>query len=57
MYAGDVQPVEIMRGGRGDDRGAELLGCSGGATLWQTAKWLGALDDTDMCDKDVMIMR
>ena len=25
-------------------------------TLWQAAKWMGALDDTDICNKDVVIM-
>ena len=26
-------------------------------TLWQAAPWLGVLSDTDMCDKDVVIMQ
>ena len=41
----------------GDNRRAELLECYGGVTLEQAAKWLGAQDDTDMCDKDVVIMK
>ena len=51
------RPVEIMRWDRGNDRRAELLECHGGVTLWQAAMWVGALDDTDMCDMDVVIMR
>ena len=51
------RPVEIMRWDRGNDRRAELLECHGGVTLWQAAMWVGALDDTDMCDKDVVIIR
>ena len=51
------RPVEIMRWDRGNDRRAELLECHGGVTLWQAAMWVGALDDTDMCDVDVVIMR
>ena len=34
-----------------------LAECYGRVTLWQVAKWLAALDDTDMRDKDVVIMR
>ena len=41
---------------RGNDRRAELLECHGGETLWQAAKCLCALADTDMCDKDVVII-
>ena len=49
------RPVEIMRWDLGDDRRAELLECCGGLTPWQATKWVGALDDTDTCDKDVVI--
>ena len=51
----DAGEWKIMRWDRGDDRRAELLEYYGGVTLWQAAKWLGARDDTDMCDKDVVI--
>ena len=49
--------IEIMRCDRGNDRRAEVLECYGGLTLWQAAKWVGALDDTDACVKHVVIMR
>ena len=26
-------------------------------TLWQAAPWLGVLSDTDLCDKDVVIVQ
>ena len=51
------RPLEIMRWDRGDDRRTELLECYGGVTVWQAAKWVGALDDTDMWDKDMVIRR
>ena len=51
------RPVEILCRDRGDDRRAELPECHGGVILWQEAKWVGALDNTDMCDEDVVIMR
>ena len=44
-----------MRWDRGEDRRAELLECYGGVTPWQAAKRVGVLDDTDMCDKDVVM--
>ena len=39
-----------MRWDRGDDRRAELHECYGGVTVRQAAKWLGAPDDTNLCD-------
>ena len=42
---------------REDDRRTELLESHGGVTVWQAAKWVGALDDTDMWDKDMVIRR
>ena len=37
----------------------ETHGCwrRAGVALWQVAKWVGAMDDTDMCDKDAVILR
>ena len=49
--------MEILCWDRGDDQRAELLECYGQVTLWQATKWLGALNDTDMCDKDVVVVK
>ena len=49
--------VEILCWDRGDGRRAVLHECYGGVTLWQAARRLGVLDDPDMCDKDVVIMK
>ena len=51
------RPVDILCWDRRDDRRAELLEFYSGVTLWQAAKWLGVLEDTDMCDKDVVVMK
>ena len=59
LDAGDVQANEkIMLWDRGDDRQSGVAPVlHGGVTLWQVARWMGALDDVDMCDQDVVFMK